>query len=1187
MQLFKQIETLFRTGTAGGLTDGQLLERFVQHRDEAAFAALVDRHAAMVLRVCRQVLGDDHDAQDASQATFLVLACRAGSIGRRESVGCWLHGVALRVAAKARVAAARRRAHERRVAAMTAGRLIEELPTTEDRDRWTSLHEELGRLPETFRAPLVLCYLEGLTQEQAAARLDAPLGTIQSRLARGRAKLKARLERRGVDASLAIPGAAFGGPPSPAPAAWVEATVRMAVPFVQGTVRETAAAPVVGLAEEVLRAMLFGKVKVLVGMILFAAVLVTGVASWARQEPKKTPAPSRIAINPAPPDTKPQPTSPPQPEPERTVKRIVRGIVHDEQGRPVAGAWIGSRLRPMPDVWSLITLPERIRVATQPYRDQKGQLIPAGSLGRYFDYRDDSGTWQPVHPDDIRGYDPSRNLDLVLSSRQQAALEKLLPNGLLEIRMQKGRQRMMPLDLFEVKERSPGRTDSQGQFEVEVSFLLPRFRDHGIHLASADFLSEAVQIVQVDGPDRLVEITLRPTRPVRARLVETPKDHPGMPLHWRIYSGETGAYWPCGVDSSGGPESSNGPRRLEVRLPVGRYKVVLDSPTVDRTVDLTVPAGEGPGDLPDFHLESLAWVKMLGKPAAEIEAADLQGKPVKLADYRGKVVLLTFWGTQDFEWLARMDRLAAWHERLKDQPLTILALHDASVTSVDAFKAAAAPLLDRYFKPPGSPFRLLLDQPPASKGAGPIGQQVDETGSGRTSDRYEISQARDFVIDKEGRLVSAHFDYAEGGTTFAMSKDGELVWETEQFMASDLDKAGKTLAPGALLNALEDQFGLTKTPRPKSYPPMNPSAFRRRPDLARIPLIVTGEVVGLDGKPIAGGKVSSRFSFMVEQPVKTDVTGSFSFAVSLTGSQTPIKIEAAGLATRTFWADYRADGEAQEPESAAEWTIEPSGRFSKPLRMGPGVVVTGRVVRGGKPVPGATMRLSTHVTDQGKAKNSAVQFQKEIQFRTDDQGHFRIQHVAAGPDLNYAISAKPGSLEDHRTVIPRPFQAPVDGAIVDLGDFEARPGCKLAGRLILSDGKRPPPDLKLEIRSEDSASLYSKLDADGRFEMTGIPEGNVSVFIEREDQVGFGKVTVRDYVFSPRNKCLNPKFPLVLEGRVDRDITDLTILHEPGNIDDLISRSLRKIDPARLSRFNDAKAGPITGVPPGYDPKGP
>ncbi len=117
MKVLKQVETLFQSGTAGGLTDGQLLERFLERRDEAAFAAIVDRHGMMVLRVCRQVLRHEHDAQDASQATFLVLARKAGSIGRRESVGCWLHGVALRIAARARLAEtapARSRAPRRR-----------------------------------------------------------------------------------------------------------------------------------------------------------------------------------------------------------------------------------------------------------------------------------------------------------------------------------------------------------------------------------------------------------------------------------------------------------------------------------------------------------------------------------------------------------------------------------------------------------------------------------------------------------------------------------------------------------------------------------------------------------------------------------------------------------------------------------------------------------------------------------------------------------------------------------------------------------------------------------------------------------------------------------------------------------------------------------------------------------------
>ncbi len=151
----------------------------------------------MVLRVCRSILRDEHDAQDAFQATFLVLVRRADAVRRRESAGSWLHGVALRVAAHARAGMARRRRHER-----CAG----ELAVTADRsgaegvspELAAILHEELGRLPERYRAAFVLCYLEGHTCEAAARRLGWPVGTVKSRLARGRERLRGRLIRRGV-----------------------------------------------------------------------------------------------------------------------------------------------------------------------------------------------------------------------------------------------------------------------------------------------------------------------------------------------------------------------------------------------------------------------------------------------------------------------------------------------------------------------------------------------------------------------------------------------------------------------------------------------------------------------------------------------------------------------------------------------------------------------------------------------------------------------------------------------------------------------------------------------------------------------------------------------------------------------------------------------------------------------------
>ncbi len=203
---------LFGEGTCAGLSDGQLLSRFVAGRDqggEIAFEALVMRHGPMVLRVCNLALDDPNDVHDALQAVFLVLANRASAIRSRESVGSWLYGVALRVASRARVYAIRRRIRDRRttaaaqaIATMSPGQAGPSLFERDDRAQ--VLHQELSRLPEKYRAPIVLCYLEGLTHDEAATRLSWPVGTVRSRLSRGRDTLRHRLTRRGVTATALV-----------------------------------------------------------------------------------------------------------------------------------------------------------------------------------------------------------------------------------------------------------------------------------------------------------------------------------------------------------------------------------------------------------------------------------------------------------------------------------------------------------------------------------------------------------------------------------------------------------------------------------------------------------------------------------------------------------------------------------------------------------------------------------------------------------------------------------------------------------------------------------------------------------------------------------------------------------------------------------------------------------------------
>jgi RNA polymerase sigma factor (sigma-70 family) len=174
-------------------TDRELLQRFSQHHDEDAFAVLVERHGPMVLGVCRRVLGCFQSAQDAFQATFLVLVRKAGAIDRPELLANWLHGVAARTARKARVLAARRAHHERQASVDLPQT---QLPEADWLDLWPRLDEELRRLPEKYRLPLILCYLHGMTNKEAAQRLGWPAGSISYRLARGREILRERLGAR-------------------------------------------------------------------------------------------------------------------------------------------------------------------------------------------------------------------------------------------------------------------------------------------------------------------------------------------------------------------------------------------------------------------------------------------------------------------------------------------------------------------------------------------------------------------------------------------------------------------------------------------------------------------------------------------------------------------------------------------------------------------------------------------------------------------------------------------------------------------------------------------------------------------------------------------------------------------------------------------------------------------------------
>jgi RNA polymerase sigma factor (sigma-70 family) len=261
-----------------------LVAQFVRRRDEAAFAALLDRHGPMVLGVCRRVLRDPQDADDAFQATFLVFVRKAAALRRPGALGNWLYGVAYRIALQARAGAARWRALERHVEDMPAAEPVDEHIWAELRPL---LDEEINRLPEKYRAPVVLCYLEGKTYAEAARVLGWAAGTVSGRLARAREKLRARLAVRGVTLSAAALAMTLGQKGTAAvPAALAQATLKGGLAAAAGgAAAGLVSAKAVALSQGALKVALAVKLKVLALVVAGGGLIGAGTWVVARGRP--------------------------------------------------------------------------------------------------------------------------------------------------------------------------------------------------------------------------------------------------------------------------------------------------------------------------------------------------------------------------------------------------------------------------------------------------------------------------------------------------------------------------------------------------------------------------------------------------------------------------------------------------------------------------------------------------------------------------------------------------------------------------------------------------------------------------------------------------------------------------------------------------------------------------------------
>jgi RNA polymerase sigma factor (sigma-70 family) len=300
----RRVERLWTHGTAAGQSESELLGLYLGG-DEAAFEALVARHGPMVHAVCRRALGNRHDADDAFQATFIVLARKAGSVRRGEPLEGWLYGVARKVAARARsVDESRRRREARRGEAGDGGpdpaRQAQRLEAAE------IVQSEVDRLPAAGRAVVVLCDLAGCSHEEAAARLGLPLGTVKSRHSRARALLMDRLRGRGLAPAPALASIDDGAGIAPVPPALLKATAAAACAYAAGraAVAGLTSTHASSLANGVLTAMLVNHFKVAAVATLAAAVFTAGAAAFAQIGPG-TPAPAPI----------PGATAIPQPEP--------------------------------------------------------------------------------------------------------------------------------------------------------------------------------------------------------------------------------------------------------------------------------------------------------------------------------------------------------------------------------------------------------------------------------------------------------------------------------------------------------------------------------------------------------------------------------------------------------------------------------------------------------------------------------------------------------------------------------------------------------------------------------------------------------------------------------------------------------------------------------------------------------
>jgi len=706
----RDLRALFDGGATAALSDGQLLARFASGPSgpstEAAFSALVARHGPMVWGTCRRILRDPHAAEDAFQATFLLLARKAGSIRVDDSLGRWLHGVGVRVALRARASGRRRPGGDLGSIAPPAS----PPPDADLADLRAAIDEEVDRLPPAYRSVVVLCHLEGLTRERAASRLGCPVGTVNSRLSRAGELLKGRRTRRGLAPGALAAWLAGSEASAAVPARLVEATAAAPARLAAGgtTLAGSVPAGVAVLVQGVLRRMAMMtlmKATACGSTLLALAALAVGAAGPAhpRIEAPRADDPPEVA-KPA----DPPPKKPPTPS---------------EQFKAIEAEWKAANQR----CWAEVAKG----------KDKAEQNILYGKFHpNEMDYFRRCLELADAHPRDLGARD---------------ALLWVIGEGMRN--NDANGPRMVPIGkAVEALVRDFADDPRVARSALNVDNTISANRGaftRGLHEKATN--SEArglacLALAQYLGLEAAM-IDFARTNPVQPKAKHQMRDDEGKTYLQEGPQRFADAYWQylrAGDEAATRAESEALYHRVIAEFADIPYNAMHyeDGKLVKNPHPKTL-AQVAEAKLDDLH--NLA----VGKPAPEIEGSDLDGKPMKLSDHRGKVVVLVFWNSGCGPCLAAVPEERAMADRLKEKPFALLGVN--SDEKIEAARKAA--------KDSGMTWPSWSDGAPDG---GPIG------------DRYHIrSFPTVFVIDAKGLIRAKQ---AAGGETLEKLV-GELLAE--------------------------------------------------------------------------------------------------------------------------------------------------------------------------------------------------------------------------------------------------------------------------------------------------------------------------------------------------------------------------------------------------------------------------